>query len=638
MSKPSRTKTRARAIAGVSLASVAILAAATHDSWGRKRVVFDEDFAPRAGAGFDGPAVGGRSAPSPDAPAYLAGGPLAMVGDRSLVIDADSGELVLADAEGAVVARLAIGASSAQLVFDNLASRAFIADRANDRVVIVDIAGDKLSMKTALPTPTEPFGLALSPDRGTLLVTTVADRKLVAFDTASNSEKWRRDLSREPRGVAISPDGKRAAVAYLATGTVEMIDLDARSARHVALDTTPAMVRRFRGRGMQQVGGAQGSPDAGRNFARNAFAVRFIGHGLAVIPHQLSTPIQESSFRENTGSYGGGFSPPIVHRLAFLAGAEAQVGATITVHQPQATAWDPRTDTLFVAGFGSDDVMVIDHASQADARFAGHHPLGLKDACGPQGLAVAEDGNLMVWCSLSRRLAKVTRKNGTATVATRGAALTQTKLSSIEHRGKVLFRTANNGQISARGAMACASCHPEGRADGLSWRIERKELQTPVLTGKIVDTHPYKWDGGDKDLTTSLTMTMRRLGGGGMPANDVKAIAAFLSREAAPRAPRRDAAAVARGEKMFSGELGCASCHSGTLRTDQEKHPLAGTLPEADTPALVGLAASAPYYHDGSAATLEALLVDNGLVHGMTETSTLTDKQIGDLIAYLETL
>jgi cytochrome c peroxidase len=61
-------------------------------------------------------------------------------------------------------------------------------------------------------------------------------------------------------------------------------------------------------------------------------------------------------------------------------------------------------------------------------------------------------------------------------------------------------------------------------------------------------------------------------------------------------------------------------------------------MDNVDTPSLIGLAASAPYYHDGSAATLEALLADRGLVHGMADASELSDAQIADLVAYLETL
>jgi DNA-binding beta-propeller fold protein YncE len=641
-----RSSSRARLVAGASLAAVLALVAFGRESAGRKRMVLDEDFGGSGRIGFDGPAIGGRSAPAADAPAYLAGGAIAAIGNRTLVIDADSGELVLADAKGGVLSRLAIGVTSAQLVFDTTAQRAYVADRAGDRVVQVDLVGDKLKQVGAFATETEPFGLALAPDRSMLLVTTVAGRSLTAYDPQTGETKWSHALGREPRGVAISPDGKRAAVGYLATGTIELIDLTSsrHAGRHIALEA-PATggAQPVSRRKLRRAHGTAQTPtsgDTGRAFARNAFAVQFIGHGLTVAAHSLSTPIQSDSFRgENTGSYGGGFSPPIVHRLAFMAGDEAQVGATVQVHQPQAIAWDPRSDSLYVAGYGSDDVVVIDAASQANARLAGQYALGQSEPCGPQGLAVADDGTVRVWCGLSRTVATMTRKDGAATFAVLGSALTKTRLSKDEHRGMVLFRMANDGRLSSRGALACASCHPEGRADGLSWRIEQHELQTPLLSGKVAGTHPFKWDGGDKDLPTSLTSTMRRLGGGGLPADDSKALAKFLEQMPAPRTAVRSATAVARGKQMFDGELGCATCHAGTQYTDNERHEFgSATLPHADTPALVGLAFSAPYFHDGSAATLEALLADNGLVHGMAETSALTDAQIDDLVAYLETL
>ena len=637
-----RSRSMARLAVGSSLAAVLAVAAIARDSSARRKMIFDEDFAPSVRQGFDGPAIGGRTAPAVEAPAFLAGSPITMIGTRALVIDADSGSLVLADAKGAVLDKLRIGSDAAQLVYDPAARRAYIADRAGDRIVMVDV-GDTLVEAGAIPTPTEPFGVALSPDKKTLLVTTVADRTLVAYDPETGSERWSHALGREPRGVAISPDGQRAAVGYLATGTVELIDMRDGDGRHVALDA-PAVGNGFgpaqkvqRRKQSASVLAATGA--GGRAFARNAFAVQFIGHGLTVAAHAVSTPVAASGFRENRGSYGGGFAPPISHRLAFLGGVEAQVGANIAVHQPNAMTWDARTDTLYVAGYGSEDVLVVEHASQADARLAGQFPIALGQACGPQGLAVADDGSVMVWCGLARQMSKMSRKDGAFAFAAVGGALTKSRMSDLQHRGLSLFRLANDGRLSTRGALACSSCHPEVRADGLSWRIEGHELQTPLLSGKVLDTHPYKWDGGDKDLTTSLTSTMRRLGGGGLPEADTKALAAFLESVPAPRAPKRAAERIARGKELFaSGELGCLSCHNGDLRTDRSTHELSGTLAKVDTPALVGLAYSAPYFHDGSAATLEALLADNGLVHGMADTRDLTPEQTADLVAYLETL
>jgi hypothetical protein len=69
--------------------------------------------------------------------------------------------------------------------------------------------------------------------------------------------------------------------------------------------------------------------------------------------------------------------------------------------------------------------------------------------------------------------------------------------------------------------------------------------------------------------------------------------------------------------------------------TDRQSHALAHDIEATDTPSLIGLAGSAPYFHDGSAATLEALLTDRGSVHGMGKTARLSEKQIDDLIAYL---
>ncbi|HEU5059087.1 MAG TPA: c-type cytochrome, partial [Kofleriaceae bacterium] len=91
--------------------------------------------------------------------------------------------------------------------------------------------------------------------------------------------------------------------------------------------------------------------------------------------------------------------------------------------------------------------------------------------------------------------------------------------------------------------------------------------------------------------------------------------------------------------RLFASDAtGCASCHGGSKMTDRQSHALAHDIEATDTPSLIGLAGSAPYFHDGSAATLEALLTDRGSVHGMGKTARLSEKQIDDLVAYLETL
>src|SRR5262249_38990713 len=82
-------------------------------------------------------------------------------------------------------------------------------------------------------------------------------------------------------------------------------------------------------------------------------------------------------------------------------------------------------------------------------------------------------------------------------------------------------------------------------------------------------------------------------------------------------------AAAVRGWEVFQ-RAGCEQCHSGVLFTDMQFHnigigmdkaepdlgPLKGTNLEQDkgafkTPTLRDISRTAPYFHDGSAATLE---------------------------------
>ena len=606
-----------------------------------KRMVSDFEMGPPTFQLLGRP-LGGIAAAKPS-PAHLAGSRIAAAGAGAVVIDADSGSLIRTDKAGAKLGELSIGKNAGLLAFDETSNTAYVADRMGDRIVAVQLDNGKLAIARSWATPAEPYGVALSPDRKTLLVTTIADRTLVAYDPEAGKERWRAPLAREPRNVAISPDGTRALVAYLATGTVDQIDLiETHRPEHIAL-STQAAPRRCRRCG-----------NASDSFARAAFTVAFMGDHQAVVPFQRETPVQQKDGSERTSSYGGGFEAPITHELAFIgigggSGAGDQVSPTQVIaqigqHQPRAIAWDGTHDALYVAGFGTDSILQIQKASQVGIQGGLETTLTTGNTkCGPDGVAVTQDGNVLVWCSFTRNVERVdfVDAKGELAVATKlspGPSLVASAMGAKEHQGMVLFASASP-EVSQRGGLACASCHPDVRADGLSWRIDKHELQTPLLAGRVAGTHPYKWDGGDATLRDSLTSTMKRLGGMGLDAKQTDMLAAYLESVPAVRTPTRDVASVERGKKLFDApELGCRSCHDGKNYTDQERHKLTGTLAESDTPSLIGLAASAPYFHDGSAATLEALLRDRGAVHGMAETSKLDDRQVSDLTAFLETL
>jgi hypothetical protein len=127
--------------------------------------------------------------------------------------------------------------------------------------------------------------------------------------------------------------------------------------------------------------------------------------------------------------------------------------------------------------------------------------------------------------------------------------------------------------------------------------VTRQVRQTPVLAGRVVGTHPFKWDGSEPTLRASVAATTGNLGGRGVDAKVVDALTAYLEALPPIAVPRRDPAAVARGKQLFDAE-GCRECHGGAGYTDHERHDSAGA--PAERYAELCLLAGAAPYHDGS--------------------------------------
>ena len=172
-------------------------------------------------------------------------------------------------------------------------------------------------------------------------------------------------------------------------------------------------------------------------------------------------------------------------------------------------------------------------------------------------------------------------------------------------------------------------------------------------------------------------------GGPATPDNVVQAIAAFerdafyCGDTAYDDWRRGDGSAIPeeamRGAELFTAGAGCATCHSGVLFTDMKFHNVGigmdaeepdlgrARVTEEDvcsttedepcqgafkTPTLRDISKSAPYFHDGSVATLEEavrLMASGGLANPWLDTDELmdrelSDEQIADLVAFLHTL
>lgn len=220
-------------------------------------------------------------------------------------------------------------------------------------------------------------------------------------------------------------------------------------------------------------------------------------------------------------------------------------------------------------------------------------------------------------------------------------------------------------RLSGDGSRSCYSCHvcEKGLTDGLAKAVGAFNKQLPRSSPTLWNIGYHKefyWDGRSPSLEkqamaawTGANMGAKAdeiaakinalkdyrdqfqkvFAADATPDNIVKAIAAFertiiSGNTAWDRYRAGDTAALSasaiRGWNIFQA-IKCTNCHDGVLLTDQQYHnvgigmdqkePDAGRSKVTNkvedtgafkTPTLRDVARSAPYFHDGSAATLEA--------------------------------
>ncbi len=186
--------------------------------------------------------------------------------------------------------------------------------------------------------------------------------------------------------------------------------------------------------------------------------------------------------------------------------------------------------------------------------------------------------------------------------------------------------------------VACASCHPEGGEDGVTWDfIVPGPRQTQPLQGGLLATLPLHWEGERADVTALMLDTYVSRMGGSMPsATQSKAFGMWLDTLQLPTSSPRDADVQQAGRALFE-RAGCDVCHSGVNYSDNANHDV-GTGGVFQTPMLRGLGHSGPYMHDGCAQSLTDRFDEQcgGSKHG--KLSDLNDADVAVLSQYLESL
>ena len=608
----------------------------------------------------------------------------------ALLLDAERGQLWAAVPDADAVARL--GTGSLRLL-DEVAvcggPRSVARDGAvlavacqEDGVVQLRSAEDgALLQSVALHPGSHPFGVAADPRGGRFFVTLQASGALVALDAREGRLLGRLEGLRDARALAVRDDGLVLVTRWRSDG---------RSSWLYAVDASDPSAMRLLG--ATELPAEEGLDSDTDNSGVLGFldSVAFSPDGGTVLLAGLKANVVTGMFRTGTpltsqttarGAYAVllavGMAPPVVLARRSLDDMD-YVGAV---------AFDPLGRRFYLAVMGAQRLLALDAYDWNVEGAIGEAGVA------PRALAVAPDGaSVYVYPELSREVRRyeVRRLSPEPAVAERAATVRSEPLDPTVLRGKRIFYTSADPRMSRTSYLSCASCHLDEQADGLTWDFTQRGeglRNTIPLFGRAGMAHgPVHWtgnfdeiqdfegdirggQGGRGFLTDAQWMEGDRSHPLGLPkaglSEDLDALAAYVaSLDRWPVSPyRRDGdadweAAVARGRALFeSAETGCADCHRPPRYTDSgfdesgqailhdvgtatavSGGRLGGPLPGFDTPTLRGLWASAPYLHDGRAATLTEVLTTYNPEDRHGRTSHLTAEQIEDLVTFLRSL
>ncbi|WP_437896785.1 cytochrome C peroxidase [Sorangium sp. So ce124] len=656
-------------------------------------------------------------APAPlDATHAGSGVALADLGGRTLAFVADEDDAALhtvdIDARAALARTPLAGRPAQVIVLGDGRVVASLRDRALLEVLEPVGPAAPLERRCLVPVASEPVGLAMTPDRATLLVASRWGHALTSLATADLRRTGELPLARDPSAVVASSDGRRAFVSHAVGGRISVVTLDEggapTGARELSIDGVERRARISMSKPAAPFPRSSSGPSRKVPFqmrrptvnvdrrGSQGFALARSASGAVFAPIALVDPGPTTG----AGGYGSALVQTAIEHIAVVdaMGEHADV-PPISAHLglrgcrlPRAAAFEPGDEVLLVTCLGHDQVIAYD----ARAEIPGKPPRtgSVRDRelfrarVGAGPTAVAVDGARRRAVVFSRfdgalTILPAARAPGPTAISAIGKELTgelpvialprASRLDEQRAEGQRLFHAAGGRRIAFDG-RACASCHPDGRDDALTWSTPEGPRQTPMLMGRLDGTAPYGWEGGKKDLESHFARTMSRLAGAGLTAKERDAIFAYLrgmeppsetavltaeeraalvaapagaeeaaAAEAAAAAAGARAALAARGEELFHArEAGCSSCHVGDeLTTDGARHDVrSGTRFEAErsfeTPSLRFVGRSAPYYHDGRYPTLLALV--EGVDGSMGHTAHLSGGDRRALVAYLESL
>jgi YVTN family beta-propeller protein len=492
-----------------------------------------------------------------------------------------------------------------------------------------------------------PMSPVLSPNGKTLYVCNRFDNDVSFIDLESGQTLARVPVVREPVAADLTPDGKYLFVAnHIPDGRA---DVDYVASKISVINTVTKEVKTI-----PLVNGAEGlrglkvSPDGKQVFATHLMA-RFLVPTTQLERGWISTDA-----------------------LSVVNVADLSLQYTVLLDDvdqgfpnPWAIGFSNDGKTLVVSSAGNHEISLIDlpaltrkikeeaSASDSAAHLNAHNNLsflsGIRkriklEGNGPRALVV--DGEFIYIGNYFSDTLEVVRFSKDWNTRSATFALGPRQAITAERQGEIHF---NDAALCFQNWLSCAVCHPDARTDAMNWDLLNDGMGNPKNVKSMLLSHETPramWLGVRADAEAGVRAGIRHIQFAVRPEEDAQAIDAYLKSLKPIPSPHLVEGGLSRsakrGKEVFK-EVGCIECHPAPLFTDLKMYDVGTTtgpdegLP-VDVPSLVEAWRTAPYLHDGRAATIRDSITTFNHGNARGETSGLNEKQLDDLAEYILSL
>ncbi|GDY14754.1 hypothetical protein LBMAG53_36320 [Planctomycetota bacterium] len=541
-----------------------------------------------------------------------------------------------------------------------------------DRIEVLSSTTGALITSVATGYGSAPVAVCASPDGATMYATCTGDGTLRRFAVTTRTQSGSLALGPTPRAIAITGNGARALVTRFLSAEHDGSIYDVNLSGSMSLTRTITLQRHMylldgsaSGRGVPNyLAGIAITPDHARAWVvckkDNTERGTLMTNGLALG--------QDNTVRAQL----------LVVDLTTNAEDRTLRMDIDNSESPTAVAFSPLGDYAFIALQGNNQVGVVDALEFMRNDSAKGLMRRLGSGLAPQGLAIDSSTNRLFTHGFTGRnvtihaLSSLFSAGNVNLPSTTVATVSNELLTAQVLRGKQIFYNAGDRRMSAEGYISCATCHVDGSHDARTWDFTQRGeglRNTTDLRGRAGTGHGLvHWSGNFDEIQDFENDIRSGFGGSGFLTEvqfattqatlgtpkaglnaDLDALAAYvtsLGDASLPRSPTRqsggaNSAAATAGAQVFTSQ-NCATCHvPGSGFTDRTRHDvgtlrstsgqrLGGTLDGIDTPTLLGLHASAPYFHNGMAATLDEVFTLAGGDLRQAESGTLVGGAVGD--------